>query len=46
MRKARRTKSLVALTSKALLAIDAEKGAIAHTLDGFDAPYFLVERRR
>jgi len=38
-------RNLVALTGKALLVIDAEKGSIAHTLEGFGEPYFPVERR-
>lgn len=37
---------LVALTSKALLVWDAEKGSLAHTVAGFDEPYILVERSK
>ena len=39
-------KNLIALTSKALLVIDADTGAISRLIDGFDEPYLLVERRR
>jgi hypothetical protein len=38
-------KRLAALTSKSLLILDTEKGALAHAIDGFGDPYFLVQPR-
>jgi len=39
-------KQLVALASKSLVVIDADKGAVVHTIDGFDEPYILVQPGR
>jgi YVTN family beta-propeller protein len=41
-----REKRLVALTGKAVVVFDAEKGEIAHTIDGFNEPYILVQPGR